>query len=176
MTQLVGLTTSTLLKSGDRLRATWTFLGSSWLPAALNDAPKRAVEIQKRLPVLGFIPLSQPTAIDGDEAIVFDIQVGLSLGSGVVVATAIEKLDHVATSWWDAYYDMNLTKLEKTSITSSTDWQQQQDAARTQANKEANENALFDKLGDILGIAGKTLAFAAVVAVAVGVYVYTRRK
>ena len=175
MTQLVGLTSSTLVKSGDRLRATWTFLGSSWLPAWVNDAPQRAKDIQVRLPSLGFVPLTQPSALDGDEAIVFDIQVGTSWGSGVAVSTIVEKLDHVGTGL-TAYYDMNLTRLEKIVATSSTDLQQQLDAARTQANADANANALFDKLGDILGIAGKTLAFAVVVAVAVGVYIYTKRK
>lgn len=170
--QLVGLTANSLLKSGDKLRATWTFWGSSWLPAALHDAPAKAVKVREQLPSLGFIPISQPSAVDGDEVIVFDVQLSQSWGSGVAASTVVASLDDLGFG----FYDLVLTRLEKIVATSSTDLQQQQAAAVQQGNADANANVVFDKLGATLGIAGKTLALAVVVAAGVAAYLLLRRK
>lgn len=171
-TQLVGFAPSSLVRAGDKVRATWTFYGSSWLPAFIHDAPKTAQEVADRLPSLGFAPSHNPRALPGDEAIVFDGVLASSWGTGNTVATLVERLSNLGYP----LYNLELTRLERIVATSSTDLQQQQNAAQQQANDDANTNAVFDRIGSALGVAGKTLAVAVVVAAAVAAYVLLRKR
>lgn len=171
-TQLVGLSAASTVKTGDKLRASWVFFGASVFPAFIYDAPDTADKLREKLPSLGFAPISPRTALPGDEAIVYDVQLSPVWGTATPVSTVVDKLNRLPFP----FHNLDLTRLEKISYTTSADLKTQQDQARSEANTEAKTNAVFTGAVNFLGTTGKVLALALVVAAGVGAYVLLRKK
>ena len=168
---LVGVTSSTPARSGDKFRATWVFFGASIFPSFIYDAPDTAERLRERLPGLGFIPISNPSALPGDEGIVYDLQLSQTWGT----ARPVSEIVNVLADLPAPFTNLTLTRLEKITALSSVDLAIQQAQAHEEAQEEASSNALFSGVGNVLGIAGNTLVLVLVVGVAVAAYVLAKK-
>jgi hypothetical protein len=171
MTTLVGLSATDRIKSGDRIRATWEYYLSSLLPSFLHNAPKTAADLQVRLPSMGFVPVSPPTALPGAESIVYDLQLSQVWGTATPVAQIVETLGNMPYP----FTNLKLTKLEAIDATASaSDRAKQLDDARTAGEKAADTNKLFEAAGKVLGVTGNVIVAAVLVAAGVATFILLR--
>jgi hypothetical protein len=171
MSDLLGTQTPTdRVAQGDMFRGTWTFYGSSVLPAFLYDAPGASQFIYSWLPTKGLNPASFPSALPDDETVSFHFRVLPNAGLSTVADLVARLSDPPAAMYFTA-----LRRIQPglTSAQLANDLT----AARTDAEKKANSNPVIKAVADV---ASGTFDFLklALLAVAIGgaVYLYSRFK
>jgi hypothetical protein len=181
MAEIIGTTSVSKVAAGDKFRVTWQFILSSVLPSwAYYDAPDIASRLREWLPGQGFVPVSMPSAVSGQEVIVYDVRLSNDWSNSRNVAQVLEKLED--TPWFWSLKVQKLTRLSGSE--SSTQLEQGQQDAITSGETAAETNALekaasdaFKKLKEMFGDAAQLVALVAVAAIVVGgVYLYRESK
>ena len=161
-TAIVGALPSRPARAGDKFRATWTLNASAILPGSLLDADGVAHAIQESLPGLGFYTVSNPSAVPGDKAVVFDVRAtaGFTGGNVADAAQALDRLPAFGGGWATA-----LTRLEvlPASGISADELAAGQEAEREAANQAAAAGNWLSRLGGFLEKAGLVVAIAGAV-------------
>jgi len=96
---LQGATSGTVVHQGDKFRATWLLVATQLgLPV---NAPAIAQKIIEALPLLGFLPVSNPSAVLGDKVIVYDVRLGGAFPGHTVadVAARLDQLPILSGGW-----------------------------------------------------------------------------
>lgn len=96
---LKGVTATTIVHQGDKFRATWLLVASQLgLPV---NAPAIAQKILEALPLLGFLPVSNPSAVLGDKVVVFDVRLGGAFPGHTAadVAARLDQLPILSGGW-----------------------------------------------------------------------------
>lgn len=161
-TAIVGALPGRAARAGDKFRATWTLTGAAFLPGSLLDADGVADAIRESLPALGFYAVSNPSAVPGDTAVVFDVRASGNF-TGVNVADAAQALDRLPA--FGGGWQTSLTRLEALPASGITADQlaADQEAERQAANQAAAAGNWFAKLFDGLKQAGLVVAIAGAV-------------
>lgn len=181
-TELIGTTITSPVAGGDKFRVTWQFQFSSVLPSwAYYDAPDISRQLRENwLTGKGFIPVSMPSAVSGDEVIVYDIRLAQTWGNGRNVAQVLDALQE--TPW---FWSLTVQRLQRLSgAESSKELAEGQEGALVQGKETAATNAVFEStegfLKSLRGALGKTAQLIALVAVAAivggAVYLYRETK
>lgn len=177
MAEIVGTTVTSKVAGGDKFRVTWQFWFSSVLPSwAYYDATDIARQLREWLTSKGFIPVSMPSAVSGDEIIVYDIRLAQEWNNGRSVAQVLDELED--TPWFWSLKVQTLQRL--TGAETSTQLAEGQQEAINQGAEIASTNAVFESAESftksVAGALGKTaqvIALVAVAAIVVGaVYLY----
>ena len=177
MAEIVGTTVTSRVAGGDKFRVTWQFWFSSVLPSwAYYDATDIAERLREWLTSKGFVPVSAPSAVSGDEVIVYDVRLAQEWSNGRNVSQVLDALED--TPWFWSLKVQTLQRL--TGAESSTQLEQGQQEAITQGSAIASTNAVFESAESftksIAGALGKTaqiIALVSVAAIVVGaVYLY----
>ena len=181
MAEIIGTTVAAPVAERDKFRVTWQFWFSSVLPSwAYYDAPDIATQLREWLTGKGFVPVSMPNAVTGDEVIVYDIRLSSAWSNGRNVAQVLDDLED--TPW---FWSLKVQTLQKLSgQETSTQLQEGQDSARTEGQVAASTNAVFEStesflksLQGALGTAAQVVSLLAVAAIVVGaVYLYRESK
>lgn len=154
----------------DKFRATWLLVATQYgIPV---NAPSVARKIQEALPLMGFVPVSNMSAVLGDKVVVFDVRTS-SAFPGHTVAEAAERLDNLpllAGGWAADLQTLDVLALGSTAtqaasdVTGSASEQAAAlDAARAAGNTEANASSWLTKLSDALKSAGLVVVIAGAV-------------
>ncbi len=177
MAEILGTTETSRVAGGDKFRVTWQFQLSSVLPSwAFYDATDIARLMREWLPEHGFIPVSMPSAVSGDEVIVFDVRLAQEWNDGRNVSAVLNELSE--TPW---FWSLKVQKLQRlTGAESSMQLQQGQQEALDAARDASSTNVVFESTENFLksikgalGSAAQFVALLAVVAVVGGaVYLY----
>ena len=177
MAEIVGTTITSRVASGDKFRVTWQFWFSSVLPSwAYYDATDIARQLREWLTSQGFIPVSMPSAVTGDEIIVYDVRLSSEWSNGRNVAEVLDALED--TPW---FWSLKVQRLQRlTGTETSTQLEQGQQDTIDQGKEIASTNAVFESAENftksVAGALGKTaqvIALVAIATVVVGaVYLY----
>lgn len=170
---LKGTTSTAAAHQGDKFRATWLLVASHLgLPV---DAPAISLKIREALPLLGFVPVSNPSAVLGDKVVVYDVRLTGSFPGHTVadVAARLDQLPALSGGWAadlltldavalsGAGYVPGVTPVDPAGSLGS---QAAVDKARTAGNTDADAGNIFDQLLGKLKTAGLVaLAAGAVV-------------
>lgn len=181
MAEIIGTTVASPVTGGDKFRVTWQFWFSSVLPSwAFYSAPDIARQLRESwLTTQGFIPVSLPTAKDGDEIIVFDVRLAQTWSNGRNVAQVLEALED--TPW---FWSLKVQRLQKlTGAETSTQLTEGQQTAIEEAKEVASTNAVFSSaenftraIGGVLGTTAQVIALVAIAATVAGIVYLYRQK
>jgi hypothetical protein len=181
MAEIIGTTSTAKVAAGDKYRVTWQFILSSVLPSwAYYDAPDIANRLREWLPGQGFVPVSMPSAVSGQEVMVFDVRLSQEWSNSRNVAQVLSALED--TPW---FWSLKVQKLEKLSTTlTSSQLQEGQEAAITEGETKADTNPIEEaltnamkKLKEAFGDAAQLVALVAIATIVVGgVYLYRESK
>lgn len=151
-TTFAGLSPSDASAPGARYVATWRFRASAYFPASWFAAVDVAAKVQEALPAVGFIPVTRPTAVDGDEVIVFAVRQGTAANASTVadVARELGRLPGLSTP-------LVLDRLAPVQLSGTTTGEvdKQVDKARNLGNDAAAADGLLNKAGDVVNDAAK---------------------
>lgn len=177
MAEIIGTTVTSKVAGGDKFRVTWQFWFSSVLPSwAYYDATDVARNLREWLTGKGFIPVSMPSAVSGDEIIVYDVRLAQEWSNGRSVAQVLDELED--TPW---FWSLKVQRLQRlTGAETSTQLEQGQQETIDAGKEIASTNAVFESAESftksVAGALGKTaqvIALVAIAAVVVGaVYLY----